>query len=221
MNEIFKALEGAADGAFVVDEKLRIRFRNKAAEKMLGFRNGDVLERFCYQVLQGSDEEGHLICTEHCLILEAALKSEPISNYDICINTKQREKRWLNMSVIALNIDSKEEKKLIIHLFRDITRKKRDEMFFRQFIKIAQRFHKFPILLDDDIDPHILIEKLTKRQQEVLTLLARGFSTREIAENLSISPNTARNHIQQILQKLQVHSRLEAVSYALNNGLID
>lgn len=221
MNEIFKALEGAADGAFIVDEKLQIRFWNKAAENLLGFTSGDVLERFCYQVLQGSDEEGHLICSDHCPILESALKSEPISSYDISINTKQGEKRWLNMSVIALDIDSKEDKKLIIHLFRDITRKKSDEMFFRHFMEIAKNYHKFPIILDDDIDPHILIEKLTRRQKEVLTLLARGFSTREIAENLSITPNTARNHIQQILQKLQVHSRLEAVSYALNNGLLD
>jgi PAS domain S-box-containing protein len=221
VNKIFEALEGAADGAFVVDEKLRFRFWNKAAENMLDISSGDVLERFCYRTFQGSDEEGHLICTEHCLILESALKSEPISNYDICINTIQGEKRWLNMSVIAINIGPKEDNKLIIHLFRDITRKKSDEMFFRKFIKIAERYHKFPIILSDDIDPHILIEKLTRRQKEVLTLLARGFGTREIADNLSITPNTARNHIQQILQKLQVHSRLEAVSYALNNGLLD
>jgi two-component system nitrate/nitrite response regulator NarL len=50
--------------------------------------------------------------------------------------------------------------------------------------------------------------------------LARGHSTRAIAAALSLSPSTVRNHIQGILTKLHVHSRVEAVAYALEHGLV-
>ncbi len=63
-------------------------------------------------------------------------------------------------------------------------------------------------------------QDLTDREREVLSLLAQGLSTRDIAQTLSISPSTARNHIQNILHKLNVHSRLEAVAYAFEHGLV-
>jgi DNA-binding NarL/FixJ family response regulator len=50
--------------------------------------------------------------------------------------------------------------------------------------------------------------------------LAEGLDTRDLAQRLVISPNTARNHIQHILQKLQVHSRTEAVATTIRHGFI-
>jgi two-component system nitrate/nitrite response regulator NarL len=64
-------------------------------------------------------------------------------------------------------------------------------------------------------------EQLTTREWEVLNLLARGFSNRNIGSRLSISPNTVRAHVQGILAKFEVHSRLEAVTFAVRNGLVD
>lgn len=61
---------------------------------------------------------------------------------------------------------------------------------------------------------------LTKREREVLELLAEGLSNAAIAERLYVSLNTVRNHVQNILTKLQVHSKLEAVSTAVRRGLI-
>ena len=61
---------------------------------------------------------------------------------------------------------------------------------------------------------------LTAREIEVLELLADGWATGEIAERLYLSLNTVRNHIQAILAKLKVHSRLEAVSKAAREGII-
>jgi len=60
----------------------------------------------------------------------------------------------------------------------------------------------------------------SRRERDVLRLLGSGASTRTIAKKLFISPATARNHVRHILAKLQVHSRLEAVTLALRNGLI-
>lgn len=54
------------------------------------------------------------------------------------------------------------------------------------------------------------VEKLTAREQEVLALLAKGYLYKEIADHLSISINTLRNHLRTIYDKLHVHSRTEA-----------
>ena len=62
---------------------------------------------------------------------------------------------------------------------------------------------------------------LTTRELEVLSLLAEGLSTEAISERLVISVHTVRNHIQRIIMKLGAHSKLEAVSMALRQGIID
>jgi two-component system nitrate/nitrite response regulator NarL len=62
---------------------------------------------------------------------------------------------------------------------------------------------------------------LTPREQEILVYLARGKSVPDIAAELSIAPLTVRTHINNLMQKLDVHSRLEAVSHALRHRLID
>jgi DNA-binding NarL/FixJ family response regulator len=65
----------------------------------------------------------------------------------------------------------------------------------------------------------MLASHLTTREREVLALLVRGLSGADIARELSISKNTVRTHIQSILTKLQVHSRLEAVAFATRHGI--
>jgi DNA-binding NarL/FixJ family response regulator len=72
----------------------------------------------------------------------------------------------------------------------------------------------------DQEDGH-LHHSLTPREREVLGLLAQGSSTSEIGRKLTISLNTARNHIQNILEKLGVHTRLEAVIYAIDHNLVE
>jgi two-component system nitrate/nitrite response regulator NarL len=66
----------------------------------------------------------------------------------------------------------------------------------------------------------LLGRNLTPRELEVLEMLARGVGGREIARTLGVAPNTVRTHVQSILSKLQVHSRLEAAAFAVRHGLI-
>jgi two-component system NarL family response regulator len=63
--------------------------------------------------------------------------------------------------------------------------------------------------------------KLTAREMEVLRAVARGLNNREIAKELFISENTVKNHIRNILEKLQLHSRMEAVVYAVREKLLE
>ena len=63
--------------------------------------------------------------------------------------------------------------------------------------------------------------RLTERELEVLKLVARGLNNRDIAKELFISENTVKNHIRNILEKLQLHSRMEAVVYAVREKLLE
>jgi DNA-binding NarL/FixJ family response regulator len=68
---------------------------------------------------------------------------------------------------------------------------------------------------------HAPAPKLTDREMEVLRLVARGMNNRDIAKELFISENTVKNHVRNILEKLQIHSRMEAVMIAVREKLIE
>jgi DNA-binding NarL/FixJ family response regulator len=63
--------------------------------------------------------------------------------------------------------------------------------------------------------------RVSARELEVLELVAHGLNNREIAKRLFISENTVKNHVRNILEKLQLHSRIEAVMYAVREQLFD
>jgi DNA-binding NarL/FixJ family response regulator len=65
------------------------------------------------------------------------------------------------------------------------------------------------------------LEPLTPRELEVLRALVEGLSTPEICDRLFIAPNTLRTHVQNIMGKLRVHSKLEAVAFALRHRLVE
>ena len=63
--------------------------------------------------------------------------------------------------------------------------------------------------------------RLTDRETEVLRLVAKGLSYKQIAERLVLSHRTVQNHVQNTLSKLQLHNRVELVRYAIEQGLDD
>lgn len=65
------------------------------------------------------------------------------------------------------------------------------------------------------------LNELTRRERETLALLIQGCDTARIAARLVITPETARTHVQNVLAKLSVHSRLEASAYVVERGLVD
>jgi DNA-binding NarL/FixJ family response regulator len=73
----------------------------------------------------------------------------------------------------------------------------------------------------DDERQQVPTPRLTDREMEVLKLVAKGMNNRDIAKKLFISENTVKNHIRNILEKLQLHSRMEAVVYAVREKLLE
>jgi DNA-binding NarL/FixJ family response regulator len=74
---------------------------------------------------------------------------------------------------------------------------------------------------DEERVQQIPAPKLTEREMQVLKLVARGMNNRDIAKELFISENTVKNHVRNILEKLQIHSRMEAVMIAVREKLIE
>ena len=73
----------------------------------------------------------------------------------------------------------------------------------------------------DSGDQPLVYDDLTPREREVLTVIAEGLSNAEIAEKLIISVKTVDRHRENIMRKLNLHSRVDLVKYALRIGLID
>jgi two-component system nitrate/nitrite response regulator NarL len=78
---------------------------------------------------------------------------------------------------------------------------------FRRLIDLGDRASDTPL------------SRLSKREREVLALLGRGWSNSKIGDELFISPHTVRTHVQNILQKLEMHSKLEAATFAMQHDL--
>lgn len=86
-----------------------------------------------------------------------------------------------------------------------------------EFAQISQRAEA----AEPNPSPGLELPRLTERELGILKEVARGKLNREIAADLFISENTVRNHIRNILDKLQMHSRMEAAMYAVRQRLID
>lgn len=224
-------LSHSADGAYVVDQDQRIAAWNKAAEEILGFRAQEVVGMPCHQILGGHADGGCVICRRGCFPFTAAGRGELVPSFDAQVRTATGYPRWINVSVVAIQVDENETRKsvpesaqmatVVVHLFRDVEAKKRAETFTRDvagWVRQLKLQEASPAAVgrDEQAAGH-----LTPREIQVLRLLARGADTDAIASQLVIDRSTTRNHIQRILHKLGVHSRLEAVANARDHGLLD
>jgi PAS domain S-box-containing protein len=220
MERLFQALS-KTDGALVIDQEQRIIYWNQAAEEILGYSPQKVSGQPCYTILAGRDDRGQLVCQKHCRLAMKALGRTTVTNCDISVRAKSGDVRWINMSTFTFPLNGSRAGSVLVHLFRDVTSKKQLEQFTNRVLAAARQLGTEELSQAAGSDP---VEQpatdLTEREREVLTLLARGLTTGNMARSLSISPATVRNHIRNILQKLQVHNRLEAVLYAQQHGLI-
>jgi len=219
MDNLFQALANAADGAFVVNEDQHILYWNDAAQELLGYTAAKVVGQACYETIRSCDEKGQPFCGCHCPVITAALDGQTVATYDVAAQTQSGEIRWINISILTVFPQDDDSGPLVVHLFRDATQKKQNEQFIRRMFAPEGPAMPAPLIRPAS-STGSLAELLTEREREVLALLAHGLSTGAIARSLSISSATVRNHVQSILNKLHVHSRLEAVTYALDHNLV-
>lgn len=221
MKRLFHSLSRTNDGAFVIDGRHRIVYWNQAAEDVLGYRSEEVIGLQCYEIIGGRDEQGRTLCQRFCKVAIQVQNGEILPNHDVFARTNEGEGRWLNVTTFAYSSTEESTNQVIVHLFRDVTE-----------IKGYQRFANSVLVASEQLQQNGSYQSLsyaskehyrgdlTVRESQVLELLVRGLGTREIAGTLIISSSTVRNHVQNILGKLGVHSRLEAITYAYQHGLV-
>lgn len=221
MEQLIDSLSRTEDGAFIIDEGSRIVFWNRAAKAILGFTSSEAHGRLCYEILGGRDEQGRTLCHRFCRIAALAERGHALPNTDVYCHTLSGDGRWLNVTTFSYLDRDTAENRRIVHLFRDVTKKKEQEHFVASVLEASELLRSnngFQIGSAAAAVPQN--GDLTAREQEVLELLALGLDTAGISRRLVISPATLRNHVQNILGKLGVHSRLEAVAHAYQLGLI-
>jgi PAS domain S-box-containing protein len=225
--EILDTVGNTADGVFAVDANQRIIKWNSGAERILKYSSDQVLNHDCYRVIAGHINPEKLWCRANCKVHSCVLKGTPLENIDLLTQTNEGEPIWINVSIVS---PPPGNEPITVHVFRNVTREKRAGQAVDQFLaalgmsgagwdKPTNGRARIGSTGAQTTSAES-VPDLSSREIEVLTLLAEGLSTRTLAERLGISHFTVRNHIQNILVKLELHSKAQAVSYAFKRGLL-
>ena len=117
---------------------------------------------------------------------------------------------YLHLRDEKLAIESESGKYIYFTLFRDISRR---EKFFHVTLDILQ-YCKGDVMKVYSFDPRHADHAITPRQNEIIKLIIKGFSTQEIADRLNVSVNTVKNHKQVLFRKVNVKSSVELINFA-------
>jgi PAS domain S-box-containing protein len=199
-----------ADGVCAVGSDGKIVLWNRSAERILGHSAREIVGRSCCEVFVGRDASGNRLCYKGCHVLTLVSRGEPVQHFDMATRTKAGKPIWLDISILVVP-GARPDTATTVHLFRDVTGSKEIEILLRE--RLAQAL---PAPVPASESP----PELTRRELEILRLVTAGANTGAMADRLHVSRATVRNHVQHILAKLGVHSRLEAAAYATRHRLL-
>lgn len=211
LRPFLEAFDLSPDAVFVTDRRNRIVLWNKAIERLLGYSDQEVVGYSCGGVLRGRDRFGNRYCSDDCPVVQIANRGESVRRFELQLWTKDR--RQINVEITVLNVVGPQHHQMLLpHVIRPIEHES-------AVVSAAHGATNHRNGNGSGVVAHNA-HKLTPRELEVLTMLASGLCPSDIAERLVIAPLTVRNHVQNILDKLDVHSKTEAVAYAFKNNLI-
>jgi DNA-binding CsgD family transcriptional regulator len=204
--------------AFATDTRERLVFWNRGAAELLGRTSDEALGRHCWEVIGGRDVFGNRFCYGNCPVSASLRAGEPVRGFELTLPAHGQ--RPLLTHVTILRIPSvRPDLYTVVHILNPVQESSR-------LARVLERLgatpvdpdskHSSPAETDEASSPPLL----TAREREVLHWVAAGLQNKEIAQTLDLSLATVRNHIHNILEKLGVHSKLEAVSLAFRNGWV-
>jgi PAS domain S-box-containing protein len=207
-------LEGSPDPVFVTNRLNQLVAWNRSAERLLGYEAQEALGRSCSALMGGCDASGNRYCSEHCPLVDMAGRGEVVRHFDLRLRPKEGPPLFVDVNILQLVAPPPHHFYLVHTLkpsdreFRTVTAREEPEVPPRAAMMSARE------------SPDARVRKLTQREVEILGLVAAGRTSAEIASLLYISTLTVRNHTQNILDKLEVHSKAEAVAFAFQKRLV-
>ena len=214
-SEALDKIARSGEAVFAIDSSDRIILWNKKCEEMLGRPARAVLGKRCDEVIGGRDENGNVYCYRNCPVAHQArdLPKDPVQRFQLSMETGSGERKTIEVSLFAIP-SYHPALSTVVHVLRN-GRKKVSALERGLAERVDTREPLWPMETRSGqaVD-------LTAREKEILRCLARGMPTAAIGKTLFISPVTVRNHVQAILHKLDVHTKLAAVVFAYQHDLI-
>lgn len=204
MTNLHDIFSHTTDAVFATDSAQRIVYQNEAFDRICPHARGHAIGHRCYEVLCGQTLNGRRFCSAGCPVAGAMLQHKVVNDFDLFVPQPSGEVLFVNVGACAVSPE-----------LRPLS-----ALFILRPINVRRFAERVANDANGHCPPGPEMERLTKRERTVLHLLSEGHSTGEIARELQVSPVTVRNHIRSLLQKLSVHSRSAAVSYAYRNHLV-
>jgi len=212
--DVLDQISASGEAVFAIDRADRIVYWSRACEMLLGHRAEDVLGRMCFDILGGRDIHGNIHCYRNCPVMYQGRHdpTDPIRGFTLHVQSRDGSQKEIQVGTFVLR-DARPSLATIVHIARNGSSPTPLERTLREEVagSIAQGWESGEV--------EEKLTELTGRELEVLQYLAKGLSTAHVARELGISPVTVRNHIQKVLEKLGVHTKMAAVAYAYRIGL--
>jgi DNA-binding CsgD family transcriptional regulator len=212
-SEALDRIARSGEAVFAIDSADRIILWNKKCEQLLGRPARSVLGKRCYDVIGGRDVHGNIYCYRNCPVAYQAREKpkEPVQRFQLSVEGNKARK-WLEVSLFAIP-SYHPALSTVVHVVREGKETSRLERHLETLVETREPLWPMTTREGEPVD-------LTGREKEVLRCLAEGLSTKAIAAKFFIAPVTVRNHVQSILHKLDVHTKLAAVAFAYQHELI-
>lgn len=196
---------------------------------------GQALGRLCHEVFGGRDLFGNRFCSESCPVSQTLNRHEGVNRFEMRTGDQLRP-QVLGVTVVEIP-DPRRGFHTAVHILDQIEEKSwlaRELSRLREAADATARdasdssedgvpiqLHLSPSAIAPTRAPWLneaLVEALSDRELDVLRAVASGQANKDIARALHISVATTRNHVQHILKKLDVHTKLEAMAMVSRNG---
>jgi PAS domain S-box-containing protein len=206
-------IAGSDTAAFAMDRNEKIIYWNAGAERLLGWTADEVIGKACFSVLAGRDPFGNLYCMRDCSIVRTAVEGATVEPFFMEVARRRGGTQRVKVRVVSLPAGGRAVS-CLMHLVE------RGDPAELERLVSAIRTAVQPTSDAGKADPVLSISPLTTREREIVVLLSNGYAALNIAAKLNLSHATVRNHIQNILRKLEVHSQVEAIAVAFRRGWI-
>lgn len=248
-DDLLELLADTASPAFAISDEQRIVFWNRGAEELFGRDPSEAVGRACFEVIRGRDAFGNRFCYRECPVMTTQRWGEPVTGCEFVARVGE-EDTDVSVTLLQIPGRGRTTGHLLHILrplggAGQRTQPRHNAIAgrlprsgqaaggpgVRPFVNAAGNGNgngkskangngngHAQALASEGVEPED--PPLTSREAEILRWVAAGLPNKDVAQTLGISLATVRNHIHSILEKLEVHSKLEAVSLAFRRGWV-